>query len=80
MLPDGADPRSNGGLTIVSPQGEVLQFLEIAVGSPAPLPSNLCFGGGDGRTAFVTCGGSGQLVKVRVSVPGLALRFGGRTR
>jgi gluconolactonase len=79
MLPDGADPRSNGGLTIVSPQGEVLQFLEIAVGSPAPLPSNLCFGGDDGRTAFVTCGGSGRLVKVRVSVPGLAPRFfGGR--
>lgn len=78
MLPDGADPRSNGGLTVVSPQGEVLQFLEIAVGSPAPLPSNLCFGGEDGRTAWVTCGGSGQLVKLRVSVPGLALHFAGR--
>jgi gluconolactonase len=72
MLPDGADPRSNGGLTVVSPQGEVLQFLEIAVGSPTPLPSNLCFGGADWRTLYVTCGGSGLLVKARVSVPGLA--------
>jgi gluconolactonase len=78
MLPNGADPRSNGGLTVVSPKGEVLQFLEIAVGSPAPLPSNLCFGGEGGRTAWVTCGGSGQLVRLRVSVPGLALHFGGR--
>jgi gluconolactonase len=80
MLPDGADPRSNGGLTIVSPSGEVLQFLEIAVGTPTPLPSNLCFGGADGRTLFVTCGGSGQLVRARVGVAGLAPRFGGRAR
>jgi gluconolactonase len=76
MLPNGADPRSNGGLTVVSPGGEVLQFVEIAVGSPTPLPSNLCFGGQDRRTVFVTCGGSGMLVKARVSVPGLALNFG----
>jgi len=76
MLPNGADPSSNGGLTVVSPGGEVLQFVEIAVGSPTPLPSNLCFGGEDRRTVFVTCGGSGMLVKARVSVPGLALNFG----
>jgi gluconolactonase len=79
MLPNGADPRANGGLTIVSPEGEVLQFLEIAVGSPTPLPSNLCFGGEDRRTAFVTCGGSGMLVKARVGVPGLAPHFQGVT-
>jgi len=76
MLPDGADPCANGGLTVVSPGGEVLQFLEIAVGSPTPLPSNLCFGGEDRRTVYVTCGGSGLLVKARVGVPGLALNFG----
>lgn len=76
MLPNGADPRSNGGLTVVSPAGEVLQFLEIAVGTPTPLPSNLCFGGPDRRTVYATCGGSGLLVKARVSVPGLALNFG----
>jgi gluconolactonase len=75
MLPEGADPRVNGGLTIVSPKGEVLQFLEIAVGSPVPLPSNVCFGGDDRRTIFVTCGGSGMLVKARVSVPGHPLNF-----
>jgi gluconolactonase len=77
MLPNGADPRSNGGLTIVSPAGEVLQFLEIAAGTPVPLPSNLCFGGEGRRTAWVTCGGSGLLVKVRVGVPGLAPSFEG---
>lgn len=76
LMPNGADPRSNGGLTIISPQGEVLQFLEIDVGSPTPLPSNLCFGGEGRRTAYVTCGGSGRLVTVRSSVAGLAPSFG----
>jgi gluconolactonase len=71
MLPNGPDPASNGGLTIVSPQGEVLQFLEIAVGTPVPLPSNLCFGGVDRRTLYVTCGATGLLVAARVAVPGL---------
>jgi gluconolactonase len=79
MLPEGADPRSSGGLTIVSPAGEVLQFLVIDVGSPVPLPSNLCFGGEGGRTAWVACGGSGQLARIRVKVPGLPLHFGGRS-
>jgi gluconolactonase len=76
LMPNGADPRSNGGLTILSPKGEVLQFLEIDVGRPTPMPSNLCFGGEDRRTVFVTCGASGLLVTVRSSVPGLAPSFG----
>jgi gluconolactonase len=77
MLPNGADPGSNGGLTIISPKGEVLQFLEIDVGSPTPLPSNLCFAGENRRTVYVTCGASGRLVKVRSSVAGLSPAFGG---
>lgn len=76
MLPDGDDPTTNGGITILSPRGEVLQFLEIDVGRPVPLPSNICFGGEDLKTAFVTCGGSGLLVSIRMSVPGLKLCFG----
>jgi gluconolactonase len=53
----------------------VLQFLEIALGTPTPLPSNLCFAGADRRTVFVACGGSGMLVKMKSSVPGLKLNF-----
>lgn len=75
MLPQGANPRSNGGLSIVSPAGELLQFLEIAVGTPTPLPSNLCFAGADRKTVYVSCGGSGMLVKMRSSVAGLKLNF-----
>ena len=77
MLPKGADPGANGGLTIVSPEGEILQFLEIDVGSPTPLPSNLCFAGEDRRTVYVTCGASGLLVKVRSNVAGWPPAFGG---
>jgi len=75
MLPRGDDPTANGGVTVVSPKGEILQFLEIEVGRPVPLPSNICFGGADRRTAYITCGGSGLLVSVRTSVPGLKLNF-----
>jgi gluconolactonase len=77
MLPDGADPRTNGGLSIVSPRGELLQFLPIEVGTPTPLPSNLCFAGEDRRTVYVTCGASGLLVRFRSSVAGRPLAYGG---
>ena len=75
MLPRGADPTANGGLTIVTPEGEVVQFLEIDIGSPVPLPSNVCFGGPDRRTAYVTCGGTGQLVSIRMKIPGAKPAF-----
>jgi gluconolactonase len=75
MLPRGADVTANGGLTIITPKGEVVQFLEIAIDTPVPLPSNLCFGGPDRRTAYITCGGSGQLVSVRMKIPGLKPAF-----
>lgn len=76
MLPEGPDPNSNGGITVLSPKGEELDFIEIQLpGKFAPLPSNLCFGGPDRRTAFITLGGTGRLVKCEMSIPGLALNF-----
>jgi len=35
-------------------------------------PTNLCFGGADGRTVFVTEREHGRLVKFRADKPGLA--------
>jgi gluconolactonase len=53
-------------------QGEILEFFEIAIpGKHVPMPSNLCWGGADRRTAYITCGGSDILAKVRTSIPGL---------
>jgi len=65
-------PFCNGGVTVVSPEGRIIEFFEIALpGKFVPMPSNLCWGGPDRRTAYITCGASDMLVKVRTSIPGL---------
>jgi gluconolactonase len=72
MLPDGQIFESNGGITVISPSGNVLEFIELSAGGVFdPLPSNLCFGGPDRRTAFITLGGTGRLLACEMSVPGL---------
>lgn len=72
MLPHGPQINDNGGITVISPDGDVLEFIEIAAGGVRdPLPSNICFGGADRRTAFITLGGSGRLVSCGMRVPGL---------
>jgi len=75
MLPHGFNPATNGGITVISPGGEILEFIEINIGEPDPLPSNLCFGGPDRKTAFITLGGSGRLVSARMRVAGKKLAF-----
>jgi gluconolactonase len=76
MLPKGQDPRVAGGITVISPEGKFLEFIELMVeGKPEPLPSNLCFGGPDGRTAFITLAGTGRLVACQMKIPGKQLHF-----
>jgi gluconolactonase len=66
-------PFCNGGVTVVSPKGEIIEFFEIALpGKCVPMPSNLCWGEPDRMTAYITCGASDMLVKVRTSIPGLS--------
>jgi gluconolactonase len=48
----------NGGITTFSPHGGEIEH--VATGDP--LTGNVCFGGADGRTLFVTLSGSGRLV------------------
>lgn len=77
MLPEGQNPGINGGITIVSPEGEILDFVEITLpdGAVAPMPSNICFGGPDMKTAYITCGASGYLISMPSAIPGLKLNF-----
>ena len=77
MLPQGNDPMTNGGISVVSPEGKLLEFIEIKRpdGKFAPLPSNICFGGKDNKTAFITLGASGALVKAQMKIAGLTLAF-----
>ena len=57
-----------GTVAVLSPAGTVLR--EVAV--PGAAPSNLCFGGPDGRTVYVTEVTRRRLVQFRVDRPGLA--------
>jgi len=59
-----------GTVVKLSPQGEVLN----EIGVLGTRPSNICFGGPDGCTAYVTEVDYGRLVQFRVDRPGLEWR------
>ena len=59
----------NGGITVISPEGTVLEH----VPTGDPLTTNICFGGRDLRTAYITLSGTGRLVAMEWPRPGLAL-------
>ncbi|EMI18296.1 SMP-30/Gluconolaconase/LRE domain protein [Rhodopirellula maiorica SM1] len=63
--------RPTAGIYVFSPAGEKIDFLSI----PRDETTNCAFGGKDGKTLFVTAGGT--LWSVRTAVPGYQL-FGGR--
>lgn len=73
LIPHGNSPVTNGGITVLSPEGRTIEYLDLAVeGQFTPLPSRICFGGPDRKTAYITCGAAGLLLRVDASVPGLA--------
>jgi sugar lactone lactonase YvrE len=57
-----------GTVVVLSPKGEVLREIDVL----GKQPSNLCFGGPDGRTVYVTEVEHRRLVQFRVDQPGLA--------
>lgn len=57
-----------GTVVKMSPQGEILKEIDVLGASP----SNLCFGGADGKTVYVTEVTRRRLVQFRVDHPGLA--------
>ena len=76
FLPHGQDPNSRGGITVVSPEAEILEWIEIDIGTPDPFPSNLCFGGPHRTTMYVTLSGTGRLIACEVRIPGKKPAFG----
>jgi gluconolactonase len=62
---------ANGGISILSPDGSSIEH----VPTGDPLTTNICFGGADHRTAFITCSGTGRLVTTEWPTPGLPLEF-----
>jgi gluconolactonase len=62
---------ANGGVTRISPDGQTVEHLPTG----DPLTTNICFGGDDLRTAYITLSGTGRLVSTQWQVPGLKLNF-----
>ena len=61
----------NGGITIISPDGAKVEHVPM----PDPLTTNICFGGKDRRTAYITLSATGKLVSVPWKTAGLKLAF-----
>jgi gluconolactonase len=60
----------NGGVTAFDPNGTTEHY-----GFPDILCTNICFGGDDMRTAWVTASSTGKLYKAKWPRPGLKLNF-----
>ncbi len=61
----------NGGVTIHSPDGNSVKHVPM----PDRITTNICFGGKDLRTAYVTLSTTGKLAAMEWENPGLALNF-----
>lgn len=62
----------SGEITTVSPAGEILRVVKM----PERMPTNICFGGADMRTAFITLSTSGKLAAMAWDEPGFRLPHG----
>lgn len=61
----------SGAITVISPAGQLVRRVKM----PDPMTTNICFGGADMRTAYITLSGTGQLVAVPWAEAGLRLNF-----
>jgi gluconolactonase len=57
------------GISVVSPGGELVQY----VSTEDLFTTNICFGGGDMKKAYITLSGTGRLVETDWERPGLRL-------
>jgi gluconolactonase len=61
----------HGGITVISPDGASIEHLPM----PDLYTTNICFGGADLRTTYITLSNSGRLVALDWPRPGLALNY-----
>jgi gluconolactonase len=59
-----------GGVSVVSPEGELIDFVEVG----DIVTTNICFGGEDLRTAYITASSTGRLLRTEWPRPGGKLR------
>lgn len=63
----------NGGITVISPDGRHVEHHPM----PDPMTTNICFGGPDMKTAYITLSWTGRLVAVDWPAAGLRLHQNG---
>ena len=63
----------SGHITVIAPDGRLVRQVK----TPDVYTTNICFGGADMRTAYITLSGVGQLVAMTWPEPGLRLNFAG---
>jgi len=61
----------NGGITVISPDGASVEHVPF----PDIYTTNICFGGDDLRTAYLTLSSSGRLIATQWPRSGLALNY-----
>jgi gluconolactonase len=61
----------HGGITVIAPDGSRVEHVPM----PDLYTTNICFGGPDLRTAYITLSNSGRLVAVDWPRPGLPLNY-----
>lgn len=62
---------TTGYITEISPKGQIVREVKM----PDVYPTNICFGGDDMRTAYITLSDKGQLAVTQWPEPGLKLNF-----
>jgi gluconolactonase len=60
-----------GRITVIAPDGRIVRQVEM----PDVYPTNICFGGADLKTAYVTLSATGRLAAIDWPEPGLRLNF-----
>ncbi|MDO8352321.1 MAG: SMP-30/gluconolactonase/LRE family protein [Aestuariivirga sp.] len=60
-----------GGINVIAPDGGFIEF----IGTPDPYCTNICFGGPDLKTAYLTLSSTGKVVSLPWARPGLRLNF-----
>jgi gluconolactonase len=61
----------NGGISRINP--ETGDIRHVATGDP--MTTNICFGGGELKTAYITASGTGKLLATEWNTRGLPLNF-----
>lgn len=62
----------NPGISVVSPSGVLVEYVETS----DLFTTNICFGGGEMKTAYITLSGTGRLLEIDWERPGLRLPYG----